>query len=190
MERDLLGTAREVFGGGLQSTKDSPAKFKEQAEALELLAFKLRQNQYNLGTVLCKLYGEKLEAVSSQAQVIVARCKQWMKKDEQQPLSPSQFEDLVAMVEAAQQDAERSYTLELDARTTTRAACLAGLGARHEGRWMEQQGERLRQAIDRKQWVINGLLQTLGLAHRARPKRRSRGQKAATPHPLRTKAGM
>ena len=75
MERDMLSPAKEVFASGLQYLPDSPAKFKEQAEALEILTFKLRQNEYNLENVLHKLYGERLEAVSSQAQVIVVRCK-------------------------------------------------------------------------------------------------------------------
>ena len=83
------------------------------------------------------------------------------------------------MVEAAQHEAERAYTLELDARTKTRVACLWGLGATSEDYWMEQQGERPRRAIDRKQWVIDWLLQTLGLAHKARPKLGSRRRKSA-----------
>jgi hypothetical protein len=64
-------------------------------------------------------------------------------------------------VEQEQGDALTAYRLHLDEKTITRSRRLALLGSVREDRWMNQQGERPRQAIDRKEWVITGLLQTL-----------------------------
>ncbi|HEY6292319.1 MAG TPA: hypothetical protein VI455_12280 [Terriglobia bacterium] len=183
MERDLLGTAKEVFEVGLQHLEDSPAKFKQQAEALEILKYKLRERDFKVEHVLRKLYGQQLDAISTQAQWICLTCKELMKTQDQAPLTEREFENLLATVEDEEQDAQQAYVLELDRRTTTRAACLAGLGPRSDDMWMEQQGDQLRRAIDRKQWVITGLLQTLGLAGKAKPKRRPRRRKPVTPPP-------
>jgi hypothetical protein len=86
-----------------------------------------------------------------------------------EPLSDEQFEGLLDLVVAEEQDVITAYRLELDQKTMTRAACLGRLGPTRDDLWMDRRGVQLRQAIDRKQWVIIGLLQTLGLTRRSAP---------------------
>jgi hypothetical protein len=68
--------------------------------------------------------------------------------------------DLLFLIEQEEQYLEEGYELELDKRTVTGSASVSRLAPRRKDQWLFLQGERLRRAIDRKQWVITGLLQT------------------------------
>jgi hypothetical protein len=168
MERALPGRAREVLETGLDGLGDSPAKFKKLSECLDLLKDHLAKRDFDVGPILRLLYGEKLDPGSDRAQTICIRCRKLMSAQGQDALSADEFEELLELVGQEQQDALNAYGLQLDQKTMTRSARLARLGSGRDDRWMNQQGERLRQAIDRKQWVITGLLQTLGLAQQDR----------------------
>jgi hypothetical protein len=170
MDQDLRGTARENFDTGLCRLENSPAKFRKQAECLGLLKRHLAGRKFDLKPVLQLLYGKELDPPSDRAQTICLRSKKLMSPETRPAVTKSQFEDLLDLVEREEQDALTAYGLRLDEQTMTRAACLARLGPRHgRDRLMSLQGERLRQAIDRKQWVINGLLQTPGMVRTEAP---------------------
>jgi len=178
MEQELPLTMKELSEGGLQQQDPSPAKFKEQINALGALKEKLLKRQFDaeLGLLLRHLYGKNLDPRFPRAQTICIRCERLMDPAGADPLSEEQFEGLLDLVAAEEQSALTAYGLELDKRTMTRAACLGRLGPTRDDIWMNLQGERLRQAIDRKQRVINGLLQALGLTARTGKGRAAKGQ--------------
>ena len=180
IERDLQATARQVLAEGLESLPDSPAKFRRQADLLELLRFRLEKRDFKVEDVLHYLYGKGLNTKHDRAHAICASCRTLIEaKPGEQPLGDSAFQELLDIVEAEEQEAITAYGLALDEKTMTRAACQARLGPTHEDLWMDRRGERLRQAIDRKQWVIIGLLQAFGLAREARLAPDSGNQPAA-----------
>jgi len=169
MGRELSGTLKQIAEQGLQGSPPSPAKFKQQMDALGALREQLTQRQFGpeLGLLLRHLYGKDLDPQFPRAQTICIRCERLMNPGGSEPLSEEQFEGLLDLVAIEEQDAITAYGLEMDGKTMTRAACLGRLGPTRDDHWMDRRGERLRQAIDRKQWVIIGLLQTLGLAARS-----------------------
>jgi len=178
MEQELPLTMKELSEGGLQQQDPSPAKFKEQISALGALKEKLLKRQFDaeLGLLLRHLYGKSLDPRFPRAQTICIRCERLMDPAGADPLSEEQFEGLLDLVAAEEQSALTAYGLELDKRTMTRAACLGRLGPTRQDLWMNLQGERLRQAIDRKQRVINGLLLALGLTARTAKGRTAKGR--------------
>ncbi|HEY6292509.1 MAG TPA: hypothetical protein VI455_13255 [Terriglobia bacterium] len=163
MDRELPATMKEIAEGGLQHQEDSAGKFKEQMKYLAALKLKLTRRDFNLKFLLHNLYGKELDPKYARAQTICIRCERLMNPAGREPLSHEQFEGLLDLVAAEEQDAITAYRLELDQKTMTRAACLGRLGPTRHDIWMNLQGERLRQAIDRKQWVITGLLKAMGL---------------------------
>jgi hypothetical protein len=161
MERDLPGKAEEILEHGVCGLEDSPAKFKKAAEGLDLLKIHLAERNFDMEPILRLLYGKDLDAGSDRARTICIRCRKLMSPKSEPPLSADEFAELTELVDQEQHDALTAYGLHLDEKTITRSGRLARLGSSREDRWMNLQGERLRQAIDRKQWVITGLLQTL-----------------------------
>ena len=161
MERDLPGKADEILEHGVCGLLDSPAKFKKAAEGLDLLKLHLAERNFDMEPILRLLYGKDLDPGSDRARTICIRCRKLMSPKSEPPLTADEFEELTELVEQEQRDALTAYGLHLDEKTITRSRRLALLGSIREDRWMNQQGERLRQAIDRKQWVITGLLQAI-----------------------------
>ncbi|HEV3279922.1 MAG TPA: hypothetical protein VG860_24255 [Terriglobia bacterium] len=176
MESDLPATPKEVFEGGICRIEASAAKFKKQAHYLGLLREQLERRNFDLGNVLQLLYGKDFDPEHDRGQTICSRCRklmsgEWQLPSEQQEgnIDEEQLEGLLDLVALEEDDALTGYRLKLDEKTVTRAACIAALAPTSDDRLMELQAERLRRAIDRKQWVINGLLQTLRPAEAAKP---------------------
>jgi hypothetical protein len=71
-----------------------------------------------------------------------------------EPMSDEEMHDLSFLIEPEEQHAEEGYELELDQRTVTGSASVSFLVPRRKDQWLYLQTQRLRQAIDRKQWVI------------------------------------
>jgi len=161
MQRALPGKSSEVIESGLYGLQDSPAKFKKTAECLELLKIHLEDRNFDVEPILRLLYGKALDPGSDRAQTICLRCKRLMAQKDQPALSADAFEELKELVDEEQRDALTAYGLHLDQKTITRSGRLALLRSGREDRWMNLQGERLRQAIDRKQRIITALLRTL-----------------------------
>ena len=180
MDRDLKGTLREIAEGGLDSLEDAGGKFKKQAVYLGALKERLERREFDaLAPILQTLYGKDLNPKYDRGQTICIRCERLMSPERGEPVSAAEFQNLLELVDAEEQDASTAYGLHLDEKTMTRLACLARLGPTRQDYWMDRRGERLRQAIDRKQWLILGLLRSLGLAHLRRPKFRRKARKTA-----------
>jgi len=80
-----------------------------------------------------------------------------------EPLTEDQFKMLTGLVEAEEQDAMDAWEIALNEKTMTEAAGRARLAPNRTDHWMNQQSERLRQAIDRKTRLAAMLIKTLGL---------------------------
>ena len=157
MERDLTSTGREQLEHGLCRVADSPAKFKRIAEYLLLIKSCLEKGNFEVEKFLKMLYGSDIKPDHDRAERICMRFQTL--KSEKTP--EKDLERLISLVEDEYCDAMNTHLLKLEEKNMTRFARLAGLAPGGDDRWMEMQGDRLRRAIDRKQWVINGLLQTL-----------------------------
>jgi len=181
MEREQPLSLKQRAEEGIESRPDSAAKFKEQMDNLGALKQKLAKREFDagLGLLLRNLYGKDLDAKYPRSQTICMRCERLMDPAGSHPLSEGEFEGLLDLLEAEEQRAITAYGLELDEKTMTRAACMGRLSSARDDLWMNLQGERLRQAIDRKQWVITGLLQALGLTRRPNeaPATKAKGKK-------------
>ncbi|HUI40997.1 MAG TPA: hypothetical protein VL523_03405 [Terriglobia bacterium] len=90
---------------------------------------------------------------------------------------------VIRLVEKEERDALESCETALDALTETGSAARSKLAPRPEDHWMMAQGDQLRRAIDRKQWVINGLVQTFGLTAKLRAGSAESGPEEP-PHPI------
>jgi hypothetical protein len=184
MDRDLKGGLKEVLERGLASLEDSGGKFKKQAVYLGALQEHLKRREFDaLAPILQTLYGKDLNPGYDRAQTICIRCERLMNPGRGEPVSEAEFQNLQELVEAEEQEAMTAYGLHLDEKTMTRQACLSQLGPTRQDYWMDRRGEHLRQAIDRKQWLILGLLQALGLANSCRPKQQPKRRKTAPSPP-------
>lgn len=163
--RDLPGTNKEMVEKGLEGLPESPARTKKLVECLSMLGSALDRRDYDIGAVLRTIYGKELVPASDRAMIICIQGRRLM-NERRKPLSDFEFEDLRKLVALEQQDAVAAYGLYVDHATLPEAACVARLRQTADDRAMTLQGERLRQAIDRKQWVIIGLLQALGLTRK------------------------
>jgi hypothetical protein len=167
MDSELDVAPQEVFERGLHDLPDSPAKLKMQLDSLATLKHQLAQGEFEkLGPPLRQLYGKQLNPKSERAKLICIDCQRLMDSQGEQPLSDQEFHDLLFLIEQEEQHAMGGYELELDKRTVTGSAAISRLAPRRKDQWMLLQAERLRRAIDRKQWVISGLLQTPMMARR------------------------
>ena len=176
MERDLQGTAEEIFKGGLCRQPDCAAKSREQVEALEILKDRLARRDFEMGSALRFLYGKDLNPPSDRARTISIRCAKLMDPEKRSTLSAEYFEELQNLVEREQQDALTGYGLQQDEKTMTRAACLARLAPTRDDHWMNRHAERLRHDIDRKLKLILSLLEMYGLEEIPRRRVRSSGR--------------
>ena len=183
MDRDLKGGLKEMLEGGLIGLENSGGKFKKVAVYLAALKEHLDRREFgSIAPILQTLYGKDLNPGYDRAQTICIRSERLMNPQEGEPVSEAEFRNLLELVEAEEQDAATAYGLHLDEKTMTRSACLAQLGPTRQDYWRDRRGERLRQAIDRKQWLILSLLQQLGLAEKCRSKYR-RDRSESTPSP-------
>ena len=182
MQSDLPGTAQDLAERGLCRMEATPARFKRQADCLAMLKWHLEKRDFDIEHILHVLWGKNLESDHDRAQTICFRCRKLMPSQDKDtggkdpgarasrpPVTKKQLKPLIDLIDEEYRDTMSLYLLKLDEKTMTRFACLAGLGPTRDDHWMHLQGERLRRAIDRKQWVINGLLQTLHLHERFGP---------------------
>jgi len=185
LQHDLPKTAEEVFEKGLAGLDESPARLRQQVQCLYLLRGHLERRDFDFEPILQKLYGKDLNPGSDRAEIICMRCERLMHPEEREPLTDEEYEDLIGLIALEQRDATTAYGLYLDDAGMPAPARLARLGPTEEHRAMSLEGERLRNAIDRKQWVITGLLQTLGLHRREHPaETMSQAEKGAPPPPI------
>ena len=163
LQQDLPKTAQEVFDKGLAGLDESPARVQQQVQCLWMLREHLERRDFDMEPILHKLYGNALSPGSDRAEIICARCDRLMHPEDREPLTDEQYEGLIGLVALEQRDATSAYGLYLDDASMPPRARLASLAPTEDHRAMSLEGERLRHAIDRKQWVIIGLLQALGL---------------------------
>jgi hypothetical protein len=169
MDRELGVAPKDVFEKGLYSLEDSPAKFNMQFDALTVLKAQLQRRDFQaIGPALSQLYSNALNPGYERAQLICTDCQRLM-DPESEPFSDGELKLLLRLVDREIEDAMEGYDLELDERTKTAEARLAELAPTREDRWMNEQADRLRRAIDRKQWVITGMIQAFGLAKKEVP---------------------
>jgi hypothetical protein len=163
LQVDLPAKVAEVFEKGLAGLDDSPAKTKHQVQCLYLLKQHLERHDLDIEPILEKLYGKELDPPSERAQTICIRCRHLLDREQNQPVGDAEFDSLLDLVALEEQDAISAYGLYLDQTSLPLSARLARLGPGDPDRSMTLHGERLRQAIDRKQRVIIGLLRLLRL---------------------------
>jgi hypothetical protein len=167
MDAELGVAPKEVFERGLHDLPDSPAKLKRQVDCLDTLKYHIERRDFDkIGPALRLLYGNELNPKSEEAKLVCIDCQRLMDPESGEPPSDQELSELLSLVDQQQQWAMSGYELELDKRTVTGSAAIARLAPQREDQWMYLQVERLRSAIDRKQWVITGLLQTPSLADR------------------------
>jgi len=160
--KDIPVSNEEMLEKGLAGLPESPARTKKLVECLSMLGSALDRRDFDVGPVLRSIYGKELYPASDRALIICIQCRRLM-NEKRKPLSDEEFEELRHLVELEQQDAVAAYGLCVDHATMPEAACVARLSQTPADRAMSLQGERLRQAIDRKQRVIVSVLRLLGL---------------------------
>ncbi|HEV2425143.1 MAG TPA: hypothetical protein VGZ29_09990 [Terriglobia bacterium] len=160
--RDLPGTNQEMVEKGLRGLPESPPRAKKLVECLTMLGNALDRHEFDIGPELRTIYGRDMVPASDRALIICIQGRRLM-SEKRKPLSDYEFEQLRRLVTLELQDAVAAYGLYVDHATLPEAACVARLRQTADDRAMTLQGERLRQAIDRKQRVIISLLRVLGL---------------------------
>jgi len=159
MDRQLGVTPKDLFEKGLCNIEDSPAKFKMQIDALSVLKSQLQRGDLEaMEPALRQLYGNAFNPSYERAQLICIDCQRLMSPTSE-PFNDGDLKLLLRLVDREIEDAMEGYELELDERTKTLAARLAELAPTREDHWLNVQIDRLRRAVDRKQWVITGLVQ-------------------------------
>jgi hypothetical protein len=93
------------------------------------------------------------------------------------------LKDLIDLVRAEERKVMAAWELALYEKQMTTAASQARLAPTRDDHWMNRQGDRLRQAIDRKMRLTPVLLKAAGLAHATKPTSRRKQQKHAKKHP-------
>ena len=163
LAKDLPITNEEALEKGVQGLPESAAKAKKMAEDLALLHARLAHGETDVGPILTALYGKGHNPDSEEGLIICMQCHRLLKSKKGNGLSDEEFKQLLRLVAAKASEALAGYTLYLDQATMPEAACVARLKLTREDRAMSLHGERLRQAIDRKQKVILSVLRALGL---------------------------
>jgi hypothetical protein len=143
MQRDLQGTAQELLKNGLCRQPESAARFKKQAECLDILKDHLTRRDFNFGLILRYLYGQELNPPSDRALTICARCQKLANPETRPSLTGEEFEELLNVLEEELRDALLAYALCLDEKTMTRVARLARLGPTRDDHWTNRHAERL-----------------------------------------------
>jgi hypothetical protein len=151
---------------------------------LGMLNQSIEQGKFDeLDAVLERLDGRELKPESERALLICGGCRALMKHPGFDALPEDGLKDLLARVQAEYHDVMEAWGLELLENSVTAAARRARLAPTREDHWMNRQGDRLRQAIDRKMKFTVTLLKVLGLAQTNKPtspKRRRKTRRAAT----------
>jgi hypothetical protein len=161
MDRELIVPPRDVFEKGLCNIEDSPAKLRMQVDALTVLRAQLQRGDFeSIGPALRQLYSNALKPPHQQGQLICIDCQQLM-DPEGEPLSDEELKQLLFLVDRETEAAMDAWKLMLDQKTMTGEARVAELAPNRDDHWLNVQIDRLRRAVDRKQWVITGVLQTL-----------------------------
>lgn len=174
--REVAATAPNLFDSGLWQQPDSAGKFRDQAECLAILKYDLKQGQFaEMQAILERLYGKELNPEHERGQLICIDCRSLMKQEGFDPLSEHEFQALQKRLDEEEHDVMEAWGIELLEKSISPAARRARLAPTREDHWMNRQGDRLRQAIDRKMRLTVTLLQVLGLAKETRPTRRQRG---------------
>ena len=154
----------DLRSGGFQGVETIRGQFAARArkmvEYFRMLQGCLAERDFDVDPILTALYGRDHNPDSEEGLIICIQCQRLGKKN---GLTEDEFKELLRLVAAKARDALEDYTVYLDQATMPEAACVARLKQRPQDRAMSLHGERLRQAIDRKQWVITGLLRALGL---------------------------
>lgn len=172
-QTDLPGTAQERAERGLCRMDETPARFQRQADCLSMLKNHLQKRDFDIEHLLQALWGKDLQPDDDRAQTICFRCKKLMPSQGKDPgarpsgphVTKKELQPLIDLIDEEYRDAMNAYLLKLDEKTMTRFECLAGLGPTTlEDQRMYREGQSLRQAIDRKQRVINTLLRMFGLS--------------------------
>jgi hypothetical protein len=175
MDRELNVAPKEVFEKGLCNLEDSPAKLKMQVDALTVLKAQLQRRDFQaIGPALRQLYSNALAPRHERGQLICIDCQRLMEPTSE-PFSDEDLKLLLLLVDREIEDATEAWKLELDEKTKTFEARLAALAPTREDHWLNVQIERLRRAVDRKQWVITGLLQA------SKPPEKREGEEGNTP---------
>ena len=184
-DREVSATAPNLFEKGLCRQPDSSGKFRNQSELLILLRDSLRLRQYDgLEDVLARLYGEDLAPDHERGVLICVNCRHLMKPKGDEPKDDDEFNTLLTLIEDEHRDVMKAWDIEIRSKRFTQAEKRTRLAATKEDHWMNRQGDRLRQAIDRKLRFTVTLLQVLGLAQKKQPTRLTkRGRKTSVARP-------
>jgi hypothetical protein len=175
---------------GLAGLPDSFAKFDEQCACLAIVKALLKEQRYpELGPCVRRLYGEKLRPKHERGRVIASFCWRLMEEKEDLKMTEPEMDVLARLLDAEERDVLEAWEIALEDREVTRAAERARLAPTRDDHWMNRQGDRLRQAIDRKMRFTPVLLRSLGLAQRTRPAPCSNASKTQTKTST-SKAGM
>jgi len=153
-------TNEEAVAKGVLGLPEFAARARKMVEYFRMLQGCLAERDFDVDPILTALYGRDHNPDSEEGLIICIQCQRLGKKN---GLTEDEFKELLRLVAAKARDALEDYTVYLDQATMPEAACVARLKQRPQDRAMSLHGERLRQAIDRKQWVITGLLRALGL---------------------------
>jgi len=163
LTKDLAITDEQAVAKGVQGLPESAARAKKMAQYLAMIQACLAEQNFDVGPILTALYGKEHNPDSDEGMIICMQCDRLSKSKQGNGLTEDEFKQLLRLVAAEARDALAAYTLYLDEATMPEAACVARLKLTREDRAMSLHGERLRQAIDRKQRVIISLLRALGL---------------------------
>lgn len=162
-ERDLPSFTPEARA--LYHLPDSPGKFRAIADNLMLIDNQFRRRKIDSDTdvLLRFVYGPDFKSDHQHGQEI---CVLWQRLiSGKRRATKNEIKRLRVLVQVERAQAELDYQLRLNEKSMTPCACMAGLEASTlEEQRMNRHGQALREAIDRKQNVINRLLRVLGLA--------------------------
>ena len=178
-DRELRATFSEILNTGLCRMTDSCGKFNAQCDALATIRELVRLGNFaDLKMPLARLYGLKLEPDTDCGMMICACARRLMppeqdsdgEQDEEPEAGNEEsrqeaLKDLMELVQAEERKVMAAWELALYERRMTSAASQARLAPTREDHWMNRQGDRLRQAIDRKLRFTPILLKMLGLGN-------------------------
>jgi len=175
MDREVGATAPNLFEKGLCRQPDSSGKFRNQSECLTFIKGSLWRREFSdLQAPLERLYGKDLIPEHERGQIIGAACLDLMKPQGDKPPDDDEIKQIMMMIDDEHRDVMRAWELEILEKTITESEKRGRLAPTREDHWMNRQGERLRQAIDRKMKFTVALLKVLGLAEKNKPTHRKR----------------
>jgi hypothetical protein len=169
MERSLDSFALEIYEKGIWRLPDSFAKLKEQTTYCVILADQIRKRDFSTVKMLLeRLYGKDLHPDHERGRMICLGCRSLIDPEHHPPLTEDNFSVVLGWLEAEERDVIEARIAAEEQMELTLAAGRARLAPTREDHWMNRQGDRLRQAIDRKMRFTPVLLKALGLAYESR----------------------